>query len=127
MQSEKESINNLLELISGFSDPVVKGSDWDVPENLRKDIVIERVVNTIEGVKTATDSEVLAYLSTVSLAYPLDHNHYKIYMYMFKKRCEKDGNGVPDFVKDTGELDDCQKTLLKELRDKIYKKRKQKR
>ncbi len=109
--------------VKGLSDPVVfhpGGWGADTPAWLMQAIIMDRV---IEDEPMATDAEVTAYLMSAAFTAPLDHDHADIYLHVAQKTMEKyKGAIVPDDLR-RDELSDWQQMLLRDLKHKIYTRR----
>jgi hypothetical protein len=76
---------------------------------------------------TGTDAEACAYLMTVSLTQPIDHDWTQIYLYIATKTCERartrdSGITMPADIR-VDSLDDSQMRDLNRLKDWIYQTR----
>lgn len=109
--------------VRGLDDPVVffpGGWGADTPAWLMQAIIMDRV---IEDEPLATDAEVTVYLMSAALAAPLDHDHADIYLHMAQKTMEKyQGTTIPEDLRKE-ELSDWQQMLLRDLKHKIYTRR----
>lgn len=107
-----------------FSRSIIGHPMWkdSITEEQKQIIQIERLKQITksngEKIEKATDYEAMVYISTVSLAFPLNDMWTKIYMYLFKKF-------YPDkseFIKDhEAEIDEYTKSHLTDLKRWLYK------
>ena len=77
LKNKKKSEQMLKELVGVFTRPkiVMPGyTDMAMPDNIRNRILIERLILAKNSEKTATETEAMWYLSTASLAMPLNSN-----------------------------------------------------
>jgi hypothetical protein len=97
---------------------VFKGWESALPDTLKEDIKISRMLNPDR--QTATNEEAIGYLTTASLAAPLDRVHANVFLilsnvYIFKKTGQKP---MPEYVRD---MTDEELQALTRLRDWIFK------
>lgn len=124
-KEKKEFVNNCIELFNTFRRPkiVMPGyEDMLMPDDIKTQIVVERMILAKNDEKTASETEALWYLSTVSLAQPLDHSWYRIFMFLFRQWCIKTNKGLPDFTREQVTLEKYEEHDLKRLRDWLYRK-----
>lgn len=123
------------ELVGVFYDPiVVYPGGWEdtIPDWLKNAIRIERLLESAVASKegrdiTATDAEACAYLYTLCLCTPVDHDWTRIYQYIvtqvYERHRKKDsGVTVPDDIR-LESLNDQQMSDLRRLKDSIYETR----
>lgn len=116
--------NRLLDLIGSFTRPilVMPGySDMNMPKNISEQISIERLILAAND-KLASETETMWYLSTVSLCFPLDNTWYRIYMYLFRRWCDKTKKSISDFAREIIILEEYEESKLIQLRSWLYKK-----
>ena len=120
------------EIVGVFTDPIlVFPGGWGdtLPDWLKNAITLERLEMNMRALKgeemTGTDAEACAYLYTVGLTAPMDHDWSQIYLYIAGKTyaCHK-GNHVPDDIQ-VESLNDYQMAELNRLKSWIYRKRTQ--
>ncbi len=108
-----------------FTDPIIAfpgGWGEDIPDWLRREIIIERLILAKDDIRTGTDAEACAYLMTTSQAQPLDEENYHLYMYVFNKLMGKRGTKVPEDLV-FKEISQYEQGLLNHLKQQIYDKR----
>jgi len=65
---------------------------YGCPERLKEDIVIDRLAQILKGERgICTETEMLAWLSTATLASPLSEIGYKAYFYLFYRWARRKG------------------------------------
>ena len=122
---KKEVVGKLLELVNVFARPkiVMSGyADMEIPDNIRSRILMDRLILAKTGEKLATEIETLWYISTASLANPLDHSWCNIMMYLTRKWIKAQGKEIPDFLREQIELEEIEEMDLHHLRSWLYKK-----
>ncbi len=78
----------------------------------------------IEDEPLATDAEVTAYLMSAAFCAPLDHDHADIYLHVAGKTMGKyQGVTMPEDLRHD-EITSYQEMLLRDLKHKIYTRRK---
>ncbi len=130
-QSLEKGISNI---VGVFCDPIlVFPGGWgdSLPEWLKSQITLERLMENMKALKgeemTGTDAEACAYLYTLSLSQPMDHDWTQIYLYIAGKAYEKwrtkeSGVTMPDDIR-VESLRDDQVADLNRLKDWIYRQR----
>ncbi|MBA7692005.1 hypothetical protein ES703_100561 [subsurface metagenome] len=131
---DKTMEKGISEIVGVFTDPIlVFPGGWgdSLPDWLKNAITLERLMMNVEALKTGemtgTDAEACAYLNTVSLTQPLDHDWTQIYLYIATKvyerhRTKESGVTMPDDIK-VESLNDEQVRDLNRLKAWIYKRR----
>lgn len=109
-----------------------------IPEWILKEVESERVIisminlagkNKLEDHEQVGDAEVIAYLCPATMEAPMDRDYAEIYIYlsstlMIKTKRAKKESLPPEFKEALEkDLSDYQKSLLRELRCKIFKAR----
>jgi len=120
------------EIVGVFTDPIlVFPGGWGdtVPEWLKNAITMERLEMNMRALKgeemTGTDAEACAYLYTVGLTAPMDHDWSQIYLYIVGKTYARhNGNQVPDDIQ-VESLNDYQMIELNRLKAWLCRKRTQ--
>ena len=120
------------DLVGTFTDPIlVFPGGWGdtLPEWLKNAITLERLEMNMRALKgeemTGTDAEACAYLYTVGLTAPMDHDWSQIYLYIAGKTYARhNGNQVPDDIQ-VESLNNYQMTELNRLKSWLYRKRAQ--
>lgn len=105
---------------------IVMDPGWGVPEKLRGDIKIQRMIHLMESNhdenhdwEIATEYEAMVYLQNASLVAPTNDTWFDIYMYLVKKYFDKDKN--LDFLEDApDELDQYHRQQLNMFRRWIF-------
>ena len=113
-------------LVGALVDPiVVMPGGWgdSLPDWIKGEIQIERLVLLMTGEETATDAEACAYLYTASLEAPMDSDWTQIYLYVAGEMVSM--NREIQIPEDIGvdSLNDYQIGLLQGLKDWIYERR----
>lgn len=119
---DKEFVDSILSI---FRPKLVMPNyeDVQIPEELRFQIIIERMKLAIAGDKLASETETLWYLSTASLVAPFDHHWYNIFMYLSRKYRLSANKELPDFLRENIILDEyTEERELYRLRKWIYDK-----
>jgi hypothetical protein len=93
-----------------------------IPDTVKNAIFIERLILAKDDVKTASETETMWYLSTVSLAMPLNGSWSKIYTHLFERYRKNVLEKSPSFAADETSLMPHEDRELKKLRDWLYKK-----
>ena len=109
---------------------MVANTEWDLPENLIKDVQNERMINSlIDLVKPQTPedlvgwAECVAYLIPAACKSPMRSDVSEIYLYCCYKLMESKGIKDIDFLDEFKQLSDYQMSRLKEFKLWIYKAR----
>jgi len=120
------------DLVGVFTDPIlVFPGGWGdtLPEWLKNAITLERLEMNMRALRgeemTGTDAEACAYLNTVSLTQPMDHDWAQIYLYIAGKtytRWKK--TEMPEDIR-VESLRDDQLADLNRLKEWLYRKRTQ--
>jgi len=118
------------DIVGVFTDPIlVFPGGWGdtLPEWLKNAITLERLIENIKALKgeemTGTDAEACAYLMTVSLTQPMDHDWGQIYLYIAGKTYQRHKQGeMPEDIK-VDSLRDDQVVDLNRLKEWLYRKR----
>ncbi len=118
------------DLVGCLADPIIVfPGDWGdtLPEWLKNAITLERLRMNMKALKgeemTGTDAEACAYLNTVSLTQPMDHDWTQIYLYIATKtytRWKK--TEMPEDIR-VESLRDDQMADLNRLKEWLYRKR----
>jgi hypothetical protein len=99
---------------------------WPPPDNLVQEIKEE--YETHPGRKTASDLEAMAYLSTVSLAAPLNVQYCRIYFHLTRRYLKRKGwrtfDGSMKFLDQYRSLNEDDRRKLKQLKDWIFARQK---
>ena len=131
---DKTMEKGISEIAGVFCDPIIVfpgGWGDSLPDWIKPAITLERLMMNMRALKgeemTGTDAEACAYLYTVSLTQPIDHDWTKIYLYIAGKTYEKQrtpssGVKMPDDIR-VESLDDEQMRDLNRLKAWIYHKR----
>lgn len=120
------------DIVGCLTDPIIVfpgGWGDTVPEWLKNAITLERLAMNMKPLNgeemTGTDAEATAYLMTVSLTQPVDHDWAQIYLYVATQTYRRWGKGeMPqDVVVDS--LNDEQTRDLRRLKEWLYGRRTQ--
>ena len=124
MPAKAKSIYKLDKILINFNRPIVLHPGWmEIPDKLKKQISIERAEQILKGnLDEATDAEVLAYLSSASMATPLLQEYVNIYLYLFQKTMKQIEVEVPSDLLKVKNLTDYEKQLMNELNGWIWNK-----
>ena len=134
MTTEKQIEKGISDIVGALTDPIlVFPGGWGdtLPEWLKTTITLERLVMNMAALKgeepTGTDAEACAYLYTVSLTQPMDHDWTQIYLHIATKTYEKwrtkeSGVTMPDDIR-VESLRDNQLADLNRLKEWIYRQR----
>ena len=130
MNTPKTVDKGISEIVGVFCDPIIVfpgGWGEDLPEWLKNAITLERFVMNMKALKgeemTGTDAEACAYLMTVSLTQPMDHDWGQIYLYIAGKTYQRHKQGeLPEDIK-VDSLRDDQVADLNRLKGWLYRKR----
>jgi hypothetical protein len=112
-------------LVGVFTDPIIAyPSAWmdTIPDMIKEQVTIQRLIAAIAGDEMATDAEVAAYIYPRTLEAPIDHDWTQIYLYVTTKTCEMAHQEVPEDIRVT-KLTDWEMNDLNDLKRWIYKKR----
>ncbi|GAJ03203.1 unnamed protein product [marine sediment metagenome] len=124
------------DIVGVFTDPIIVfpgGWGDTLPDWIKSTITLERLIENMKTLKgeemTGTDTEACAYLYTVSLTQPMDHDWTQIYLYIATKTYEKwrtkdSGVEMPADIR-VDSLSDYQLADLRQLKDWIYQRRAQ--
>lgn len=134
MTTEKQSKKWISDIVGVFTDPIIVypgGWGEDLPQWLKAQITLERIVMNIEarktGKMTGTDAEACAYLFAVSLSRPISSDWTQIYLYVASKVYERKpdkapGSTMPKDIR-VNQLNRSQMQDLDRLKDWIYERR----
>lgn len=121
-QKRDKNINQILQIISRPIIVMPGYEDLKIPEDIKSQIMTERMILGMQKIETATDTETMWYLSSASLIAPLDHEWTQYYMHLFRLWCDKTNRELPDFVADEISLSEYEQSQLNRLKDWLYKK-----
>lgn len=130
MNTPRTVEKGISDIVGVFTDPIlVFPGGWGdtLPEWLKNAITLERLIENIKALKgeemTGTDAEACAYLMTVSLTQPMDHDWGQIYLYIAGKTYQRHKQGeMPEDIK-VDSLRDDQVVDLNRLKEWLYRKR----
>ena len=130
MTTEKQMEKGISDIVGVFSDPIIVfpgGWGDTLPEWLKNAITLERLTMNMKALKgeemTGTDAEACAYLYTVSLTQPMDHDWGKIYLYITTKVYSQWGkSSIPEDIR-IESLRDDQMVDLNRLKEWLYHQR----
>jgi len=130
LTTENKIEKGISDIVGVFTDPIIVfpgGWGDDLPEWLKDAITLERLAMNVKALKgekmTGTDAEACAYLMTVSLTQPIDHDWTQIYLYIASKVCATwKKTEVPEDIR-VETLRDNQLRDLNRLKDWIYQQR----
>lgn len=122
--------NQISDVVGCLADPIIcfPGYEEDKPQKEYMEIItIQRLVENLTALHenrqpTGTDAEAAWYLSTTSLAAPLDHMWTEIYMYTFNKTMQDMKKEIPEDLKKE-ELSQYDMGHLRHLKRWLYEKR----
>jgi hypothetical protein len=98
--------------------PIIIWPGQSLPQPLKEDIIKQRMENNCSE---TTDAEVVAYMSTTSLAFPFDGETFNVYMHVFCKWLTWKGLNPDDYdFLEKQELNYCEKELLTKLKNFIF-------
>ena len=132
MTTEKQVEKGIPDLVGVFCDPIIVfpgGWGDTLPEWLKNAITLERLAMNMRALKgeemTGTDAEACAYLYTVALTQPMDHDWGQIYLYIATQVYRRWGKSEmpPDIAVDS--LNDEQMREFRRLKEWLYQKRAQ--
>ena len=129
MTAEKQVEKGISDIVGVFTDPIIAyPSPWmdDIPEKVKEQITIERLVMCMKGAKgeemTGTNAEALAYMFPRTLEAPLERDWVDIYLYLGTKVMGGLGTEMPEDIR-RDSLDDYLMKKLNHLKAWIYEKR----
>lgn len=116
----------IFEMMDAICSPVIVfQSSWkeSIPESVLADIKVARLLVLMKQEKTATIPEALAYLYPATMEMPLNSHWANVYLWVCGEylRQHKKAEKPFDFLPES--LDDYEMSLLKQLRNWIYEKR----
>ena len=132
---DKTMKKGISDIVGVFTDPIIVfpgGWGDTLPDWLKSTITLERLVMNMRELKgelpTGTDAEACAYLMTLSLTQPMDHDWTQIYLHIATKvyekwRTKESGVTMPEDIR-VESLNDEQMGDLNRLKAWIYEKRK---
>jgi len=132
LNTPKTVEKGISEIAAVFTDPIlVFPGGWGdtLPEWLKNAITLERLEMNMKMLKgeelTGTDAEACAYLYTVALTQPIDHDWAQIYLYIATKTYRRWGkNEMPTDIA-VEAISDYQMADLNRLKEWLYRKRTQ--
>ena len=134
MNTEKTVEKGISEIVGVFTDPIIVfpgGWGDSLPDWLKSAITLERLIENVRALKgddmTGTDAEACAYLYTVCLTQPMDHDWNQIYLHIAGKvyerhRTKDSGVTMPEDIR-VEKLTSGQLRDLANLKEFIYRKR----
>ncbi len=126
MPAKAKSIfeDRLENLLINLTRPIVLHPGWlEIPDKVKEQISIERAEQILKGnPDRATDAEVVAYLSSMSMAIPLSQEYANIYFYLFQKTMKQIKIEVPPDLLEVINLTDYEEHLMEELKSWIWNK-----
>jgi len=127
-RSKKED-DWITEMVWAIQGPIMVWPGYEdmiMPDNIKGDISIERLLNVVTHDKMASEVETMWYISTASLAQPPNRDWTEIYMWLCRRwmlKQEKEEKNLPDFLQRPIELAEyTQKPDLERLRRWLYDK-----
>jgi len=132
LTAEREVQKGISEIVGAICDPIIVwpgGWGDTLPDWIKGAITLERLIENMKALKgeemTGTDAEACAYLYTVCLTQPLDHDWTQIYLYVATKAIEKQRTPPTTMPADirVDLLTDYQMQKLKHLKRWIYERR----
>ena len=130
MTAERKPERWISDIVGALTDPIIVfpgGWSDSLPDWIKPAITLERFIENIKHSKgeepTGTDAEAMAYLSTLSLTQPMDHDWAHIFLYLgtITMRRHKKVE-MPDDIK-VESLDRNQQEDLARLKRWIYERR----
>jgi len=118
----------VFDLMDVITSPLITYStSWAdcIPESLKIDVCMAKMISALKKEYTASIPEVVAYMMTRTLEAPMQREWVNIYCYcttIYAKEWMK--KKLPKDVA-VNEIDEYEQSLLKRLRDWIYEKRRQ--
>ncbi|MBI2851983.1 MAG: hypothetical protein HYX84_02600 [Chloroflexi bacterium] len=125
---DKRRAEKSIEDLAGiFTDPIIVfpgGWGDSLPDWLRQAITLERLLAEVESLKgnppTAADTEVCAYLMTVSLTQAIDSDWTQIYIYLAGKVVRRHKRAEMPEDLNVESISEYQKQELRRLKDWLY-------
>ena len=128
-QTPKLPEDPIAEMAYALIDPIIVfpagGWEQDIPERLKNELPLRRLAHIklcLDGKAPwdeATDLEALIYLYPASLAHPMPHEWGRIYLYLGTRVM---GQSFPGDIRQES-LDDCERELLRGLKQWLHKKK----
>lgn len=117
---DRQLERDIEEMVAVFTDAFIVWPGWpEVPQSLREQIILQRLVMLMSPERTATDAEAALYLMTTSLCQPLSAEWVRIYLYCCTRTL---GNILPEDLRHE-ELAIYEKHQLDRLKHFIYNSR----
>jgi len=123
-EDDKTIEKQIDELVGCFSDPIIVwpgGWGESLPETIKSDITIHRMIQLMKGESLAGWPEVCAYMFTVTLERMVSSEWVDIYMYAMT---QYKGEAMPEDMR-RDSLNDYEMGLLNDLRRWIYRRRRE--
>ena len=126
-----KSVDSMIgDLVGTLTDSIiVYPGGWgdSLPEWLKNAITLERLIENMKTTKgeepTGTDAEACAYLNTVSLTAPMDHDWSQIYLFVAGKTYSRwQKNTMPDDIR-VDSLNNQQMDDLNRLKEWLHRRR----
>jgi len=124
-KDEREFVDSCMELFNTIRRPKIVMplfEDAAIPDNIRNQIFMERILLARNGEKLASEAETLWYLSTASLSAPFSYSWYRIFLYLFRRWCMNTKKEIPEFAGEEIVLEELEQRELKRLREWLYSK-----
>ena len=126
MQYKKQHENWISDLVCALKFPIIThpmGAET-IPEDLKRRIPIIRMLQLLNEPDSfreyATDEEVMVYIMTASLAFPLNHEWTQVYMKLTRKYLlawkRTKLEDLPDFLQNVINLNDYEDRLLRDMK-----------
>ena len=123
-KAESRFVRKLDKVLINLNRPIILHPGWiEIPDKLKKQISTECAEQILKGnLDRATDAEVMAYLSSASMAAPLPQEYTNIFLYLFQKTMKRIEIEVPQDLLEVKNLTDYEEQLMKELKGWIWNK-----
>ncbi len=123
-KAESKVVHKLKKVLINLNRPIIlHPGGLEISDKLKKQISIERAEQILKGnFDKVTDTEVMIYLSSASMAAPLSQEYFNIYLYCFQKTMKKISIEVPPDLLEVKNLTDYEEQLMKELKCWIWNK-----
>lgn len=122
-KDEKQITSNIKECLNVFTRPIIVMRGYEhmsIPDKIKNRITIERLSLVKDGIKQATQTEALWYISSVSLLKKLSPMWFRIYTHLFYQWAKSTEQEIPDFIEKMP-LTSQEQTELSKLKNWIYK------
>lgn len=94
--------------------------DPDLVKRFSRVILEERIYNAVNGIREASDADLMIALSTLSAEAPLNEEATAIFIHLVLKEVKKVGMEAPEMFKEYEHLSDYLQGEMREMKRKLF-------